>query len=90
MDLLEDIYVQLESALAETLPLTQKEGGLFQKGFDKELDELVDLATGGRQAIVQVEEQERAETGIPNLKVKHTRVFGYYIEVTKLNYYNYF
>ena len=83
MDVLADVYLHLDAALAENLPLTQKEGGLFKPGFDKDLDEVVELATGGRQAIVQVEDQERERTGIPNLKVKHTRVFGYYIEVTR-------
>ena len=36
------------------------------------------LATDSRQMIARIEEREREATGIPNLKVKHTRVFGYY------------
>ena len=83
IDLLSDMHAELDAALVAEPPLTQKEGGIFRSGFDADLDEFVMLATDSRQMIARIEEREREATGIPNLKVKHTRVFGYYIEVTR-------
>ncbi len=79
---LEDIHEQLQEALSENPPFALKDGGIFQKGYDALLDEYTEYATGGRDQIAQIEQREREATGIPSLKVKYTRVFGYYIEVT--------
>ena len=59
------------------------EGGLIQSGFHKELDELREIASSGKSFIAQLESQEREKTGIPSLKVRYNKVFGYFIEVTK-------
>ncbi len=81
-DPLTDIHDLLFKALADHPPLLLKEGGVFKPGYDAYLDELVDFATGGRDQIAAIEQRERELTGIPSLKVKYTRVFGYYIEIT--------
>ena len=52
-------------------------------GVSPELDELRDIAAGGRNRIAAIEARERERTGIPSLKVKFNSVFGYYIEVTR-------
>ncbi len=57
----------------------------MRDGFDPALDELRTISRSGKQVIAQMEEQERARTGIPSLKVRYNRVFGYYIEVSKSN-----
>jgi DNA mismatch repair protein MutS len=62
-----------------------KEGGLLRAGFDPELDRLVEIATRGKDFLLQLEADERARTGIASLKVRYNRVFGYYIEVTRSN-----
>ena len=67
----------------ENPPSTTKEGGMVRKGVCKELDELREIAEGGRKFIAEYEAKERQKTGIPNLKIKFNRVFGYTIEVTK-------
>src|SRR5213075_1463700 len=54
-------------------------------GVDPELDELRSLRDGGRDAIAQIQADERERTGIQSLKVGFNKVFGYYIEVTKSN-----
>ena len=54
----------------------------IKKGYNKELDDLRDLSSGGRQSILAIEEKEKERTGIKNLKVSYNKVFGYYIEVT--------
>ena len=50
-----------------------------------ELDELRDISRSGKQRIAEMEEAERARTGIGSLKIRYNRVFGYYIEISKSN-----
>lgn len=73
----------LEKSIYETPPVTLKEGYLIKDGYNKELDELKAIRSGGKEFIASLEEQERERTGIKNLKVGYTKVFGYYIEVSK-------
>src|SRR5207253_5676641 len=54
-------------------------------GFRSDLDELADLAQGGRAAIAALEAAEKSRTGITSLKVRYNRVSGFYIEITKSN-----
>lgn len=83
IDALQQLYNTLQRALVDQPPLLLRDTAVFRSGYDSALDELTQLAHGGRQRIAQIETQERQATGIANLKVKYTRVFGYYIEVTK-------
>src|SRR5262249_40900860 len=55
------------------------------EGVDKELDELRDISRSGKRRIAEMEEAERARTGINSLKIRYNRVFGYYIEVSRSN-----
>jgi DNA mismatch repair protein MutS len=52
---------------------------------DATLDDLRACATGGKDAIANMQSEERARTGITSLKVGYNRVFGYYIEITNAN-----
>ena len=78
-----NLYNLLEKALYETPPIGLKEGYLIKDGYNAELDELKSIRSGGKEFIASLEEQERERTGIKNLKVGYTKVFGYYIEVSK-------
>jgi DNA mismatch repair protein MutS len=82
-DTLPEVNDRLSAALTDDPPLALGQGPVFRDGFDPQLDELSSMSTGGRDAIVAVEAREREATGIANLKVKYTRVFGYYLEVTR-------
>jgi DNA mismatch repair protein MutS len=73
----------LHRALVDDPASAVGQGPIFREDFDATLDELTRLAGGGRDAIVALEESERKKTGITSLKVRHTRVFGFYLEVTK-------
>lgn len=73
----------IDKAIIDNPPLTLKEGGLIQKGFNKELDELRYMRENGKQWLSDFEQKERERTGIKGLKVGYNRVFGYFIEVTK-------
>ncbi len=75
----------LDAALADEPPLLLREGGLIKDGYDEELDALRELRSGGKGFIAQLEDAERARTGIKTLKVGFNNVFGYYIEVSKAN-----
>lgn len=75
----------LERAISENCPLTIMEGEIFKKGFNAELDELIDLTSDAKDWISKLEVSERERTGIQKLKVGYTSVFGYYIEVSKSN-----
>lgn len=83
IDLVEDVGELLTRALTERPPAQAKEGAIFARGFDAELDELDALRRSGTERIVAFESALREETGIPSLKVKFTRVFGWYIEVSR-------
>ena len=80
-----DLYNLLETSLYEDPPQTLKEGYLIKSGFNRELDELKDLRSGGKEFISSYEQSERERTGIKNLKVGFNKVFGYFIEISKGN-----
>lgn len=85
LDPLEDVTKQIAATLVEEPPLQLREGRLIAEGVDAELDELRSIVKDTRSLIAEFEHRERGRTGIPNLKVKYNKVFGYYIEVSRSN-----
>jgi DNA mismatch repair protein MutS len=75
----------IEAAIIDDPPALARDGGFVRDDFDPALDQLRTISRSGKQVIAQMEEQERARTGIPSLKVRYNRVFGYYIEVSRSN-----
>ncbi|MCM0606681.1 MAG: DNA mismatch repair protein MutS [Xanthomonadaceae bacterium] len=63
-------------------PLLSRDGGIFSTGHHAELDTLIELSENGERFLIELEQRERAATGIHSLKVKYNRVFGYFIEIT--------
>ncbi len=82
-DAMEDVAGLLEGALVDQPPVSWKEGGIFKEGYHGELDELRRLAVDGERLLKEMEVEERRATGIPSLKIRYNKVFGYYIEVTR-------
>ena len=78
-----EVYNLLEQAVYENPPVTIREGSLIKTGYNKELDELRSIRSGGKEFIASFEETLKEETGIKNLKVGYNKIFGYYIEVSK-------
>lgn len=78
-----DLYKLLDEAIYEEPPISLKEGYLIKDGYNSELDELKKIRSGGKEFIAALEEEERKRTGIKTLKVGYTKVFGYYIEISK-------
>jgi DNA mismatch repair protein MutS len=85
VDRLADVRARLEATLVDDPSTELGTGRVFATGVDPELDRLVELAEDGRQVLARIEVRERERTGIGSLKVRHNRVFGYYIEITKAN-----
>lgn len=73
----------LNSAIVDNPPINMKDGGYIKQGYNKELDEIKDIANVGKMWLAELEQKEKEDTGIKNLKVGFNKVFGYYIEVTK-------
>ena len=78
-----DTAVLLARAVVEQPPALQRDGGVIADGYDAELDELRRLSTHADQYLVELEEREKAASGISTLKVGYNRVHGYYIEISK-------
>jgi DNA mismatch repair protein MutS len=85
MEELLDVSDLIQNGIVDEPPLTVKEGGLIKKTYNEKLDELREIAHGGKSWIASLEKQEKRRTGIKSLKVGYNKVFGYYIEVTKSN-----
>jgi len=82
-DPLDDVATLVADGIADEPPVTIHDGGLMKDGYDDELDRLRELVRGGRDWIATLQQGESDRTGIPNLKVRYNKVFGYYIEVSK-------
>ncbi|MBS0432767.1 MAG: DNA mismatch repair protein MutS [Proteobacteria bacterium] len=78
-----DTARMLTNAIVERPPLLLRDGGAIADGYDAELDELRRLSTNADDFLVELEQRERAATGIATLKVGYNRVHGYYIEFGK-------
>ena len=85
LDTVAELASELGRALVERPPQQPKDGAVFRAGYDPELDELAALAKSGAERMVELEAELRKTTGIASLKLRYTRVFGWYIEVTRTN-----
>ena len=85
LDDLADLRDELERTLVDEPPAIARDGGAVRDGVDPELDDLRSISRSGKQRIAEMEEAERARTGITNLKIRYNRVFGYYIEISRSN-----
>lgn len=72
----------LSAALADELPLLQRDGNFVRAGYHAPLDELRVLRDESRRHIAALQEKYATDTGIAGLKIRHNNVLGYYIEVT--------
>jgi DNA mismatch repair protein MutS len=80
-----DLRDMIDFGIVDNPSVNPKDGGIIRKGFNKEVDELRNISTSGKDFIARLEAEERQRTGISSLKVSFNKVFGYYIEITKPN-----
>ncbi len=85
IDELSDVRERIEKTIISEPPISLNDGGVIQRGADRELDELHELSRHGKQFLAQMEQRERERTGIHSLKVRFNCVFGYYLEISKAN-----
>ncbi len=82
LDPLTDIFDLIDKAIVEEPPLAIKESGIIKEGFDADIDHFREAGVNGKQWLAQMEEEEKENTGIKNLRIKYSNVFGYSFEVT--------
>lgn len=80
---LPEVTQLIAKAIVDEPPLRINEGGIFRAGYQPELDELRTISRDSKSWIAQYQQQLRESSGIKTLKIGFTRVFGYYIEVSK-------
>ncbi len=85
LELLPEVRSAIGSALVDDPPLALKEGGLIRDGYHPGLDELREIAKGGKTWIARFQAEQVRRTGIHSLKVGFNKVFGYYIEITNVH-----
>jgi DNA mismatch repair protein MutS len=76
------IAEKIFGTITEAPPVAVNKGGAIKKGVSIKLDELRDIASGGKQYLVNIQQRETEQTGITTLKIGFNNVFGYYLEVT--------
>ena len=82
LELCPEVRTAIDSAIVDNPPLPLKEGGLIRAGYHAELDELREIAKGGKTWIARYQAEQIRLTGINNLKIAFNKVSGYYIEIT--------
>lgn len=85
LDRAEDLCSALVEAMVDEPPVSRSDAGIFKKGYNSTLDDLVETVSSAKDFIASLEARERARTGISSLKVSYNKVFGYFILVTKSN-----
>ncbi|WP_207513385.1 DNA mismatch repair protein MutS [Longitalea luteola] len=76
------IEEKITKEIIDNPPAMAAKGGAIQNGIHAELDELRNIATNGKEYLVQLQQKESEKTGISSLKIGFNNVFGYYLEVT--------
>ncbi|WP_283678721.1 DNA mismatch repair protein MutS [Lentilactobacillus sp. Marseille-Q4993] len=82
---LDDIVDLIEAAIEDDSPISVTDGGVIKDDYNDQLDKYRDATNNAQKWLAELEAKERELTGINNLKVGFNHVFGYYIEVTKVN-----
>lgn len=81
----EDIYELINKSIVDEPPINITEGGIIKSQYDKDLDNLKEMADTAEDKLIEYESKQRELTGIKNLKVIFNKNNGYSIEVTKSN-----
>ena len=79
------ICLKIQDELNENPPIAANKGSVIKEGIHTELDELRNIASGGKEFLLNIQQRESEKTGISSLKISFNNVFGYYLEVTNLH-----
>ncbi len=81
LNLCEKIRDRIDKEIENDPPMLVNKGHVICSGVNEELDDLRKIAYSGKDYLLQIQQREIEETGIPSLKIAYNNVFGYYIEV---------
>jgi DNA mismatch repair protein MutS len=81
----EDVVDWISRAIADDPPATLNTIGVIREGYSPELDGIYSTSRNAKDWVAGLEATERERRGIKSLKVGFNKVFGYYIEVSKVN-----
>ncbi|MDX8388055.1 MAG: DNA mismatch repair protein MutS [Ghiorsea sp.] len=84
MNGLDSLGQKLHDSIVDLPPALFRDGGVIREGYDAELDRLRSLAKDAGDWLKAYEAKERERTGLANLRVKYNKVFGYFIEISKV------
>ena len=79
------ILEKISKEIVENPPALANKGGMIASGINEELDSLKNIANGGKDYLIELQQKEALATGISSLKISFNNVFGYYLEVTNLH-----
>ena len=79
----DEVVDLIENSIVEEAPSNIRDFGYIKEDFNEKLKELYEISKNSKNIILEIEEKERINTGINNLKIKFNKVFGYYIEIPK-------
>ena len=85
VDDLKDIYDRIDKTIVDNPPITITEGKIIKESFSREIYELKDILANSNNMLLHLEEKERKNSGIKNLKIGFNKPFGYFFEITKSN-----
>jgi DNA mismatch repair protein MutS len=77
-----EVMERIFREINEAPPAAANKGNVFNSGIHEELDELRNIASGGKEFLNNIQQREAELTGISSLKINFNNVFGYYLEVT--------
>jgi DNA mismatch repair protein MutS len=78
-----DLHAELDAALAADPPKTVTQGGLFRRGYDDELDDLIDRHEAVREWLDGLADREKRRHGLSHVTVDRNKTDGYYVQVGK-------
>ncbi len=85
LEAFDDLTELIEKGIVSDPPIGLKEGGIIRDGYHGELDELKAISRDAQEILRQIQEREADRTGISSLKVSFNKIFGYYIEISKVH-----
>lgn len=83
-DRLRDLRDLLDRSLLPELPRSLGLGALAAPGFDAELDQWRSLGDSGDRWLEEFAARERERLGTAKLKVGYNKIFGYYVEISRV------
>lgn len=79
-----ELAAVVDAVLVEEPPISITEGNIIKSGYNQQLDKYRDALENGQTWLAELQKKEREITGLKTLKVGYNKVFGYYIEISRL------